>query len=82
LWNVDFEALSSTEYNQIGLKIRRPQGRGGSSPPLGTMIIKGPRGKHDHHGSERFELREPPTGAPGGPDVTLAVLSTFEFALL
>jgi hypothetical protein len=25
---------------KIGLKIRRPQGRGGSSPPLGTNIIK------------------------------------------
>jgi hypothetical protein len=33
-------APNGTESQLSGLKIRRPQGRGGSSPPLGTIKTK------------------------------------------
>ena len=39
LWIV-FIQVSATYIEATGLKIRRPQGRGGSSPPLGTNKIK------------------------------------------
>jgi hypothetical protein len=40
LFSIVRHGAVSCKTKKSGLKIRRPQGRGGSSPPLGTNLIK------------------------------------------